>query len=137
MNTFYKSFAITFLFIGAIGLAPISHAEEYNLSYGARLTEANGAPISGQDGKLDLEVSFYNVGAGGSPIVPSPISFPATSIAEGVFQLNIALTPADFHQVFQDPSTPVYIEVKDVKSGATFPRQRFSVIPLCRSDCVR
>ena len=78
MSTFYKSFAITFLFVGAIGLAPFLHAEEYNLSYGARLTEANGAPILGQDGKLDLEVSFYNAGAGGSPIGPSPISFPGT-----------------------------------------------------------
>ena len=129
MNTIYKSFAVTFLFIGAVGLATFSHAEEYNLSYGARLTEANGAPILGQDGKLDLEVSFYSVGTGGSPIGPSPISFLGTSIAEGVFQVGITLTPAEFHQVFQDPSTPVYIEVKDVKNGAVFPRQRFSVIP--------
>ena len=129
MNIFYKCFALTFLFIGTIGLAPFSHAEEYNLSYGARLTEANGAPILGQDGKLDLEVSFYNAGTGSSPIGPSPILFAGTSIAEGVFQLSITLTPTDFHQVFQDPSTPVYIEVKDVKSGAVFPRQRFSVIP--------
>ena len=129
MNTFYKGLAITILFFGAAGLAPFSHAEEYNLSYGARLTEANGAPILGQDGKLDLEVSFYNAGTGGSPIGPSPISFPGTTIAEGVFQLSIALTPTEFHQVFQDPSMPVYIEVKNVKSGAVFPRQRFSVIP--------
>ena len=129
MNIFYKSFGVIFLFISAIGLAPFSHAEEYNLSYGARLTKANGAPIPGQDGKLDLEVSFYNAGSGGSLIGPSPISFPETSIAEGVFQLSITLTPTEFHQVFQDPSTPVYIEVKDVKSGAVFPRQRFSVIP--------
>ncbi len=129
MNTFCKSFWIVFLFIGVIGLASFSHAEEYNLSYGARLTEASGAPILGQDGKLDLEVSFYNAGTGGSPIGPSPISFPGTGIAEGIFQLNIALTSTEFHQVFQDPSTPVYIEVRDVKSGAIFPRQRFSVIP--------
>ena len=129
MDIFYKSFAITFFFIGALGLSPFSHAEEYNLSFGARLTEANGAPILGQDGKLDLEVGFYNVGTGGSPIGPSPISFSGTSVVEGVFQLSIVLTPTEFHQVFQDPSMPVYIEVKDVKSGATFPRQRFSVIP--------
>ena len=129
MNTFYKSLAITFLFIGATGLAPFSHAEEYNLSYGARLTEARGAPILGQDGKLDLEVSFYNASSGGSPIGPSPISFPGTIVAEGVFQLSITLAPTEFHQVFQNPSTPVYIEVKDVKGGAIFPRQRFSVIP--------
>ena len=129
MNTFYKGLAITFFLIGSIGLAPFAHAEEYNLSYGARLTEANGAPILGQDGKLDLEVSFYNSGSGGSPIGPSPISFPGTAVAEGVFQLSITLAPTEFHQVFQDPSTPVYIEVKDVKSGAVFPRQRFSVIP--------
>ena len=129
MNTFYKSFGIAFFFIGAVGLAPFSHAEEYSLSYGARLTEASGAPILGQDGKLDLEVSFYNVGSGGSPIGPGPISFPGTSVAEGIFQLSITLAPTEFHQVFQDPSTPVYIEVKDVKSGAVFPRQRFSVIP--------
>ena len=129
MNTFYYIFAMTFLFASAVGLAPFSHAEEYNLSYGARLTEANGAPILGQDGKLDLEVSFYNVGTGGSPIGPSPISFPATSIMEGVFQLSITLSSTEFHQVFQAPSAPVYIEVKDVKSGTVFPRQRFSVIP--------
>ena len=129
MSNFYKSFSITFLFVCSIGIAPFSHAEEYNLSYGARLTEANGAPILGQDGKLDLEVSFYNVGTGGSPIGPSPVSFPGTSIVEGIFQLSITLTPPEFYQVFQDPSTPVYIEVKDVKSGAAFPRQRFSVIP--------
>ena len=129
MNTFYKCFVIAFLFIVAVGLAPFSHAEEYNLFYGARLTEANGAPILGQDGKLDLEVSFYSAGTGGSPIGSSPISFPGTTISEGVFQLSIALTPAEFHQVFQDPSMPVYIEVKDVKNGAVFPRQRFSVTP--------
>jgi hypothetical protein len=48
---------------------------------------------------------------------------------DGVFQVELTISDAEAAAIFADPSTPVYIEVKDVTHGKTYPRQRFNVIP--------
>jgi hypothetical protein len=103
-----------------------AHAQTFSLPYGGRLTDALGAPVAGQ---VELEVSFYGSAEGGTRLARSPYGFPATATQNGVFNLNIDLSPADFATIFDALSSPVWIEVTDKSSGTTYPRQRIAVAP--------
>src|SRR5262245_23243544 len=85
--------------------APSASAFPYKLSYAGRLIEPKGKPV---DGPVDLEVSFFDASTGGSPIGPGALPFPGTKLIDGVFQITIEMSPADFDDVFALASTSVY-----------------------------
>jgi hypothetical protein len=113
---------LALLFPMAVGSA----AYALPLSYGGRLVEGNGAP---REGQADLEINFYDAAEGGSKLGNSPYSFPATPLSQGVFSVDLDLSDADVASIFNDPKTPVWIEVIDKGQSRVYPRQRFSVVP--------
>jgi hypothetical protein len=94
-----------------------------DLSYGGRLTTSKGEPVNGP---VDIVFRFFTEASGGSAL----FSYPATnvSMADGVFQVSIPLTPSDIETVFGDGSHPVYVEV--ASQGKVYPRQAFNYVPL-------
>jgi hypothetical protein len=95
------------------------------LSWGGRLVDSSGAPVAGP---ASLEISFFQTAVGGSAVL-GPIVHSNVTLADGVFQVTLLLTEAQKSDLFANWSTPVFIEIKDVNSGATIPRQRFSAVP--------
>lgn len=99
-------------------------ATPYTLSYSGRLTDAAGKPPTGL---AELEVSFFSVATGGTATF-GPLAFPGVMLSQGVFQLELALDPHEFHNVFGGATT-TFIEVKDLTANRVYPRQRFSAVP--------
>jgi hypothetical protein len=114
-----------------VGASWLFHASDVEaagsvvLSYGGRFTETNGKPV---DGPVDIEVAFFPSVLGGS-LLRAPLQFPNTKLTQGLFQISIELDPSDFHAVFAAADSEVWIEVRDVTHGVTYPRQRFGVVP--------
>lgn len=101
-------------------------AVPYELSYLGRLTDASGMPISGP---IDLELNFYRSETGSDRVAIAPLRFNSLSLADGVFQLNIALSATDFHLVFPASTASVYVEVTDLSHGKTYKRQKYNTVP--------
>lgn len=97
-------------------------ADPYKLQYGGRLTHTNGRPLAGN---VSISVSFYASSSGGAPIASQ--LFNSIPLTDGVFNLTIELTPAEFHSVFS--AAEVWIEITDTGSGKIYPRQRFAAVP--------
>ncbi|MBM4250535.1 MAG: hypothetical protein FJ146_01020 [Deltaproteobacteria bacterium] len=95
----------------------------FPLSYAARLTQANGAPL---DGPVAIEAKFFVTDSGGSPR-GRVFSFSEIPLSQGVLTLNLDLTAADIESIFGDGAQPVYIEL--TAAGKTYPRQKFSFVP--------
>ena len=102
----------------------VAAASYFPLVYSARLTNANGSPI---DGPLDIDVRFYTAEAGGTQLGQN---YPYIGVfpTNGVISLNINLMPAQVEAVFGDGSEPVFIEI--TAGGKTYPRQKYSYVPL-------
>ncbi len=98
------------------------HAAE--LSYAGRLSEESGKSF---EGPVHLKIRFYHQEGGGNPIGPQ-LEFADTTLWDGVFQVNLSLTPAQTQQIFGDPDKQVYIEVE--ARGAVYSRQRFLSAPM-------
>jgi len=98
-------------------------ANNQTLSYSGRLTNAHGKPL---DGPVDISVKFWTSTTGGTQLGPT-VDFTGITLAQGVFQLNIALKPQQLTQVFGDGSTPVFVEV--TAQGKVYPRQQFLATP--------
>lgn len=97
----------------------------YNFYYSGRLTDATGKP---QTGPVDLSVTFYHVASEGSPAF-GPTNYSEVPLDEGVFQLKISLTGAQFDSIFSHAAMQVFIEIADVTNSITYPRQEFGVVP--------
>jgi hypothetical protein len=95
----------------------------FELSYGGRLTTGNGAPVTGP---VELTFRFYAETSGGVALVTVPVT--NVSLADGVFQAPITLTPSDVEILFGDSTRVIYIEVES--QGKIYPRQRFHYTPL-------
>ncbi|MBM4253013.1 MAG: hypothetical protein FJ146_13655 [Deltaproteobacteria bacterium] len=95
--------------LGVLFLMPAAaaQAENYSLSYAARLTTANGAPV---DGPVDVEARFWTAATGGSQLARA-FTYAGVTPNQGVLQITIVATSAEIAQIFGDGSAPVYIEV--------------------------
>ncbi len=105
-------------------------ATSYDLTYGGRITSADGSPVQGP---VNLEVQFYHEPSGGQGLLIEPVLFTNVPLSEGVFQLTIDLqkiTASDFHRIFAS-NFDAWIEVSNVSEVAPviFPRQKFSAVP--------
>lgn len=98
----------------------------YELSYLGRLTDTSGMPISGP---IDLELKFYRSETGSDLVAITPPRFNALNLADGVFQVNITLSPSDFHTLFPDSSAQVFVEVTNLTHGRTYKRQKYNTVP--------
>jgi hypothetical protein len=116
-------------FLASLALFAASQAavaQPFAIQYTARLTEANGKPLSG---KIDIEVSFYRQAELGAPVTLASIpEFEDQQIQNGLLSLALTLAPADFNTLF-DAAQPVWIQIKDVTNNKTYPRQQFSAVP--------
>jgi hypothetical protein len=121
----------SFLLISLLA-STAARAAPLSFSYGGRLTDGDAAV----KGPVDLELRFYRVSSGGTPIAESgtPIvaAFSDVTLDDGVFQVEAAapgvLTAAQLQLLF-DGDEPVYVEVTDKTSGATYARQRLVSMP--------
>ena len=93
----------------------------YALSYGGRLADQAGKPISGP---IDLKVSFFANASGGSPLASQ--TFSQITLDQGVFQVTLDVALQD---VFSGGSSSVYVEVSDVTHSQTYPRQILMAVP--------
>lgn len=101
----------------AYGEAAATESLRYPLL--GRLTEKNGKPV---EGPVNLQVSFFRTETGGSPL----LSLTASNVVlqEGIFQLALTLTAAEYHDVFSAVVEPVYVEVTDLTHDASAPYPR-------------
>jgi hypothetical protein len=90
------------------------------VSYGGRLVDIAGAPLSGP---LTLEVRLYAAGDASSPVWTTLVE--GVELTSGVFQLTLE-PPLS---VIGSSSAPAWIELHDVASGVTYPRQRWASVP--------
>jgi hypothetical protein len=126
-----KTRVASFLFVSLLAAAA-AHAAPLSFSYGGRLTAGDSAV----KGPVDLELRFYRVASGGSPIAegngPIVASFSGVALDDGVFQVEVAvpgvLSAAQLHQLF-DGAEAVYVEVTDKTSGGSYARQRLVSMP--------
>ena len=103
-----------------------AHAETpFNLSYSGRLTDAAGKPL---DGPTKLQINFYRSVSGNDVVAVAPLVFDKLELKDGVFQVSLTLSAANYNTVFSE-SDSVWLEVKDLKSAKTYPRQRFGAVP--------
>ena len=95
----------------------------FPLTYSARLTQANGAPL---DGPLDVEARFYATESGGS-LRGRVFTFTGTQLTQGTLSLHFELSAGDTATIFGDGTETIYVELS--AAGKTYPRQKFSFVP--------
>ena len=82
------------------------------LTYGGRLVMADGSPV---EGPLELSASFYTAATSGTLLGTSAV-VSGVQLVDGVFAADFGLEDDDLHDVFADPSQPVWIEITDQRS---------------------
>ncbi|MCX6106378.1 MAG: hypothetical protein NTY08_11180, partial [Proteobacteria bacterium] len=95
----------------------------YSLSYSGRLTQADGAPLSGP---VDVTVKFWSAPDAGNTL-GTPIELTNIALNQGVFTIPLDLNPAQVTAVFGQGTEPVFIEIAE--AGKTYPRQQYSYVP--------
>lgn len=111
------------MFLILLALASGS-ASARSVSYSGRLVDSKSRPLAGP---VDLEVRFFHQASGGAQVGPT-LPFADANLAQGLFQAELSLTPAQEATVFSGASD-VWIEVKNVSGNKVYPRQRFTAVP--------
>lgn len=106
-------------------LSGFAFAGPYELSYGGRLTESSGKPVSGP---INLRVTFFRSVAGSDQVAVAIPDFTNVALQDGIFQITLNLSDADFHTVFNSTDS-TYIQIEDMSHNMTYPRQKFSAVP--------
>jgi hypothetical protein len=120
----FASMACLFSVWFAMQQTALAQSGSYPLSYSGRLTQADGAPLSGP---VDVTVKFWNAAEVGSTLT-APLELTNTPLNQGVFTLPLELSPAQVTAVFGQGTDPVFIEI--TAAGKTYPRQQYSFVPL-------
>lgn len=110
-------------FVVAIAVGIAVPAAGATLGYGGRLVDAAGQPASGT---TDLVVRFYREESGGSPLVADQ-TLAGVPLREGVFQIDLVLTPADIEAIFGDGNASAFVEISTATQ--VYPRQRYLPVP--------
>ena len=116
--------SLLFLIIGMISHPGYGQDSPYNLSYSGRITQTNGSPLSGP---VDLEIKFFDAETDGNQL-GATLVYGGTVLVDGIFQIEIPLTTAQFHTIFPS-SARTWIELKDTGNDRTYPRQRYFTVP--------
>ncbi|MBM4252507.1 MAG: tail fiber domain-containing protein [Deltaproteobacteria bacterium] len=127
MGKFTKHIRLGFLAILSASMASTtSIAGARDLSYGGRLTDNNGSAVSGP---VDLRVQFFTAASGGTALLGSPLTFDATLLDDGVFQISIPASAVS-SATFMDGTSETWVEIKDATNNVTYPRQQLNAAPL-------
>ena len=111
------------MFLGSIAEAQSS----FDFVLTGRLTESNGKPVVGP---VALEIAFYHDNPGTTPVLTVSQGFESVALQEGIFQVRVALSGADYSKVFPDTSQPVWFQVSDLTHGGTpYPQQQVVTVP--------
>ena len=102
----------------------LAQSGSYSLSYSGRLTQADGAPLSGP---VDVTVKFWSAADAGNSL-GAPIELTSIALNQGVFTIPLDLNPAQITAVFGQGADPAFIEI--TAAGKTYPRQQYSYVPL-------
>ena len=102
----------------------LAQSGSYSLSYSGRLTQADGAPVSGP---VDVSVKFWSAAEAGNTL-GATIELTSIALNQGVFTIPLDLNPAQVTAVFGQGTDPVFIEI--TAAGKTYPRQQYSYVPL-------
>jgi hypothetical protein len=78
-------------------------------------------------GPVELSISFYRLPTGGEPIGPT-LDIGSVDLVQGVFTVDLKLTPGDIDTVFSNGADLIYVQV--TAAGKTYPRQRLLPVPL-------
>jgi hypothetical protein len=90
------------------------------LSYGGRLVDALGAPLTGP---VTLEVRLYAAGEAQTPVWTTLVE--GVELASGVFEIMLDPPLA----ALGTAASPAWIEVFEPSRGITYPRQKWSTVP--------
>ncbi|MBM4252935.1 MAG: hypothetical protein FJ146_13265 [Deltaproteobacteria bacterium] len=123
-----KAVRIASLLLVAMFLGTIAQAQSsFDFVLTGRLTEANGKPVVGP---VALEIAFFHDNPGTTPVLTVSQGFENVALQEGIFQVRVALSGADYAQVFPDTSQPVWFQVSDLThGGAPYPQQQVVTVP--------
>ena len=92
-----------------------------------RLTESSGKPVTGP---VALEIAFFHDGQGSVPVLAVTNGFESVQLQEGIFQVRVTLSTADYAKVFPDVSQPVWFQVTDLThASAPYPLQQVVTVP--------
>lgn len=116
---FLAAFFIIVFFSSAADASP------YSISYSGRITNDAGAPI---EGPVNIEVKFFRSESGTDEVGVTVPEFTNILLNEGVFQISISLTGAEFNTVFTS-TDQTWIQIKDSTNNVIYPRQLFSAVP--------
>jgi len=121
---FYKaSIACVFSLWFTTAQTALADNGNFSLSYSGRLTQADGAPLTGP---VDITVRFWTAATAGNTLT-APIELASTTLNEGVFTLSLELNPAQVSAVFGQGTDPAFIEI--TAAGKTYPRQQYNYVP--------
>lgn len=98
----------------------------WSVSYSGRITNSSGKPATGT---IFLQVGFYGSATSTTLLGNGLIDVGELPLVNGVFQANIELSASEYSTILGDGSTPVYIEVRETRTGKIYPRQRFYAVP--------
>ena len=93
---YFASIACLFSVWFAMQQTALAQSGSYSLSYSGRLTQADGAPLSGP---VDVTVKFWSAPDAGNSL-GAPIELTNTVLNQGVFALPLELNPAQVTAVF-------------------------------------
>lgn len=105
------------------------HADgAFDFVWEGRLTKSSGAPL---EGPVALTISFFHGPFDPQPVLAVSSGLEQVPLLDGIFQVKLALTPAQYATVFPRPSQAVYVQVtnRSDPSSPPFPRQQITVTP--------
>ncbi len=118
-----RALTVTVVSLASFYARPIFGGTSYPLSYGGRLTQADGAPLTGS---ADIQIKFWNTVTDGEQI-GSTLEFIGVQLNQGVFAVTMELDGGAWAAIFGRDDKPVFIEIS--AGGKTYPRQRYSFVP--------
>ena len=120
---FFTTIACLFSACFVTSLTALAQSGVYPLSYSGRLTQADGAPLSGP---VDVTVKFWTAPTAGNTLT-APIELTNITLNQGMFTLPLELNSSQMSAVFGQGSDPVFIEI--TAAGKTYPRQQYTYMP--------
>jgi hypothetical protein len=100
-------------------------AEDLTVPYSGRFVQDDGKPV---EGPVDIVVGFYAAESGGSSL-STPVSVSGVELTDGVFQVGLTLSAADWAKVLGDGKSPAWVQITDSTNSKDYPRQQFGAIP--------
>ena len=112
----------------AFGSTAVRADGAFDFVWEGRLTKASGAPL---EGPVALTISFFHGPFDPQPVLAVSSGLDQVPLLDGIFQVKLALTPAQYATVFPRPSQSVYVQVtnRSDPSLPPFPRQQITVTP--------